>query len=67
MLKNGQTHFQDISVYTPQDFLKYVWPFFNTKGKVTGPTNQSKHLLLYQKKGVSSSWAACCSKFVNKT
>ena len=67
MLKNGQTHFQDILVYTPQHFLKHVWPFFNTKGKVTEPTNQSKYLLLYQKKCVSSSWAACCSEFVNKT
>lgn len=41
--------------------------FSTLKGKVTESTNQSKHLLYYQTKCVSSFWAACCSKFVNET
>ena len=28
-LKNGQTYFKNLAVLTPQDFLKYVWPFFS--------------------------------------
>ena len=34
MLKNGQTYFHNLAVFTPEDFcpfffVKYVWPFFN--------------------------------------
>ena len=28
MLKNGQTYFKNLAVFTSQN-LKYVWPFFN--------------------------------------
>ena len=29
MLKNGQTYFENLAVFTPARFLKYVWSFFN--------------------------------------
>ena len=28
-LKNGQTYFINLTLFTPQDFLKHVWPFCN--------------------------------------
>ena len=52
MLKNGQTYFEDLAAFTPQNLLKYVWPFFNIMHKrvnliLTFPISRQSQLISF--------------------
>ena len=44
MLKNGQTYFENLSVYTA-GLLKYVWPFFDSLHKKLKFSNQVSEMI----------------------